>query len=113
MTRFRSDAKLFSGECLPRPEARESAQSEGENPCADEPLRIGAPVRVPRLDDASHIRAELARLYREARRRHGRYPDAMTAQRLANVLAAVRQALEIEELARRLAALETRLKEKP
>jgi len=91
----------------------ESADREGGNVSNTEEVRIGAPVRVSRLDDASHIRAELARLYREARRRHGRYPDAMTAQRLANVLAAVRQALEIEELARRLAALETRLKEKP
>jgi hypothetical protein len=96
----------------PRLEACESADPESENPRADEPLRVGAPVRVPRLDEPAAIRAELARLYREARRRHGRYPDAMTAQRLANVLAAVRQALEIEELARRLAALEVRLKEK-
>ena len=74
---------------------------------ADLPLAIGAPVRVSRLDDLLHLRAEISRLYREARRREGRFPDALTAQRLANVLGAVRGAIEMEEVVRRLALLES------
>jgi len=73
----------------------------------DLPLAVGAPVRVSRLDDLTHVRAELSRLYREARRREGRFPDALTAQRLANVLGAVRGAIEMEEVVWRLALLES------
>jgi len=48
-------------------------------------LGIGSPVHVGRLEDVKSIRAEVARLYRAARRRAGRYPDALTAQDLAEL----------------------------
>lgn len=54
------------------------------------------------------IRAEPGRLYREARRRHGRFPDALVAQRLANVLGGVRDLVALEDIERRLAELEKR-----
>jgi hypothetical protein len=69
-------------------------------------LAVGSPVRVPRLDSVIALRGEAARLYRECRKREGRYPDAMTGQRLANILGTVRTALELSEIAERLARLE-------
>jgi len=63
-------------------------------------------VRVGRLNSLKHARAELGRLYREARRREGRYPTAITAMRLANVLATLRESIVTDELAERLDALE-------
>jgi hypothetical protein len=86
----------------------ESAKFVDENPNEDTPLAVGAPVRVGRLKSAVSVRAELGRLYREARRREGRFPDAQTAQRLANVLNAIRQAIESEDLEARVRSLETR-----
>jgi hypothetical protein len=77
-----------------------------ENPRDDKALPVGASVRVARLDDLRRVRAEISRLYREARRREGRYPDAITAMRLANVLGHVRTAIEVDELRARLDALE-------
>lgn len=70
---------------------------------------VGSPVRVGRLASLVSVRAELSRLYREARRRHGRYPDALTAQRLASVLGDIRNAIELEEIRGRLDVLEKRL----
>jgi hypothetical protein len=75
-------------------------------------MRIGATVRVSRLDDLRHVRAEIGRLYREARQREGRYPDALTAQRLANVLGAVRGAIELEAVVQRINQLERLAEEK-
>lgn len=72
-------------------------------------LAIGSAVRVGRLQDLVSLRAEAARLYREARRREGRYPDALTAQRLASVLGSVRGYIELVELEQRLAAVERRM----
>jgi hypothetical protein len=69
-------------------------------------LDIGGLVRVARLNDLKRVRAEISRLYREARKREGRYPDALTAQRLANVLGHVRTSIEIEAIEQRLKALE-------
>lgn len=71
-------------------------------------LVIGGVVRVGRLEDLKSIRAELARLYREARRREGRYPDALTATRLANVLGNVRALVELQAIEARLDALEAK-----
>jgi hypothetical protein len=79
------------------------------SPAADGALPVGAPVRVARLDDLKAIRGEAGRLYREARRRHGRYPDALTAQRLANVLGNVRTLIEVADLSDRLDAIERKL----
>ena len=89
-------------------EPHDSANVEAGNPSGDNDLRVGAPVRVGRLSDLKTMRAEVGRLYREARRREGRYPDALTAQRLANVLGHVRTVMEIELLEQRLSALEDR-----
>lgn len=86
----------------------ETDDIETENPSDDGALRVGSAVRVARLADLKSIRAEVGRLYREARRREGRYPDALTAQRLANVLGHVRTVMEIELLEQRLSALEDR-----
>jgi hypothetical protein len=52
------------------------------------------------------VRAELGRLYREARKREGRYPDALTASRLALVLGSVQKIIELADFERRLEALE-------
>src|SRR5690606_19432125 len=82
----------------------DTAEFTDENVKEDASLPIGAPVRVGRLSDLTSLRAELGRLYREARRREGRFPDALTAQRLANVLASVRTLVELETIERRLAA---------
>jgi len=77
-------------------------QSDGND------LPVGGRVRVSRLDTLAHVRAELGRLYREARQRAGRYPDSLTAARLASILGQVRTAIEVEELEQRVAALERR-----
>lgn len=75
---------------------------------------VGSPVRVGRLESLISVRAELAKLYREARRRHGRYPDALTASRLAAILSDVRASIELEAVRERLDALEARIgKEAP
>jgi hypothetical protein len=66
-------------------------------------------MRVSRLDTLRHVRAEAGRLYREARRREGRNPDALTAQRLATILGAVQKSIEIQDIAERLEALEQRV----
>lgn len=77
-----------------------------EKPGDDQPLAVGGRVRVARLNDLKRVRGEISRLYREARRREGRYPDALTAQRLANVLGHVRSSIELESIEQRLKALE-------
>jgi hypothetical protein len=82
-----------------------------ENPSTDNRLDVGGVVRVSRLDDLKRIRAESARLYREARRREGRFPDALTAQRLAQVLGTVRTMVELEAFERRIEALERKADE--
>ncbi len=82
------------------------------NNTGDSTLAIGTAVRVARLSDLVSIRAELARLYREARRRHGRFPDALVAQRLANVLGGVRDLVELEGIEARLVALEKNMEGK-
>lgn len=87
--------------------ACDAAASKGSGP--PEVLAVGSAVRVGRLEDLVSLRAEAGRLYREARRREGRYPDALTAQRLANVLGAVRGYIEVIELEQRLAAVERRI----
>jgi hypothetical protein len=81
---------------------------DDENDPDGKALAVGGPVRVARLSDLVSIRAELGRLYREARRRHGRFPDALVAQRLANVLGGVRDLVMLEDIERRLAELEKR-----
>ncbi len=72
-------------------------------------LAVGAPVRVSRLDNLKACRSELGKLYREARKRAGRYPLPLEAKRLADVLAGVRAAIEIEDFERRLKELEETL----
>jgi hypothetical protein len=73
-------------------------------------LAIGAPVRVGRLETLPSVRAELSRLYRECRRRVGRYPTPLEGQRLASILGDVRGLIELEAIAGRLAALEAAVK---
>jgi hypothetical protein len=87
-------------------EPGESVEFASESPNVAKALPIGASVRVGRLQDPTSIRAELGRLYREARAREGRYPSAITALRLAGVLGALRNALEVENLEKRIAVLE-------
>jgi len=69
-------------------------------------LAIGAPVRVSRLDNLKACRSELGKLYRESRKRAGRYPLPLDAKRLAGVLGGVRQAIETEEFEHRLQEIE-------
>jgi hypothetical protein len=70
-------------------------------------LPIGAEVRVARLNSLVAFRGELGRLYRESRKRHGRYPDSLVAQRLASILGAISTSIEVHELEQRIASLET------
>jgi hypothetical protein len=65
-------------------------------------------VRVSRLDTLAHVRREAGRIYRQARRFEGRDIDALTALRLSMILGTVRQSIEMEELERRVQALEKR-----
>lgn len=88
------------------PSAQKNAHRTAEKSREIKGGRKSADVRVSRLDTLAHLRAELGRLYREARRREGRDPDAQTALRLANILGAIRQSIEVEELERRIAELE-------
>lgn len=85
---------------------REIAEVSNDLPRTAKFLPVGASVRVARLSNAVELRAELARVYREARAREGRYPSAQTALRLANVLSALRAAIETEDLAKRIERLE-------
>ena len=94
-------------------EHRGSAEGATENGKPGNDLPIGAAVRVSKLSTLTCVRAELGRLYREARRREGRYPDALTAQRLANVLGHVRTMIEVELIEQRLAVIEERMNARP
>lgn len=67
-----------------------------------------SPPRVSRLDSLAHIRAELGRVYRTARRNEGHRLDSKAGLRLAMMLAQIRTAVEVEELEARLTALERR-----
>jgi len=82
--------------------ARKSTQCGTEKGSGNNPLDIGAAVRVSRLDTLKACRTELGKLYRETRKRSGLYPDALTAKRLADVLAGVRNAIELEDFEKRL-----------
>lgn len=81
-------------------------QRDSQNLNTTKTLAVGADVRVSRLDTLAACRAELGRLYRESRRRAGRFPAPLEAKRLAGVLGEVRSAIELEDLEVRLAALE-------
>lgn len=61
-------------------------------------LKIGAAVRVPKLDNLRAILREGGTLYSEARRREGRFPNAQTAQRLANILGQVRESISLDDM---------------
>lgn len=87
----------------------ETTQSGAEKSSSNKELAIGATVRVSRLDTLKGCRSELGRLYRESRRREGRFPDALTAKRLSDILGSVRSALELEDLEVRLKALEEKV----
>ncbi len=92
---------------------RETTEFDGDGANAgaeSAPLRIGAPVRVGRLESLTSIRAELGRLYRETRRRVGKFPTPLEAQRMAAVLGDIRGLVELEAVAARLAALEQAVK---
>ena len=69
-------------------------------------LSVGGEVRVARLNSLVAVRGELGRLYREARKRHGRYPDALTATRLATILGAISTSIELQDLEQRILQLE-------
>lgn len=70
------------------------------------PLATLKRIRVGRLDSLAGIRAELGRVYREARR--GELPTDH-ATRLASVLDMIRRVLEVEVLEKRLTLLEERV----
>ena len=95
----KSDTKTAS-------QSRETTQCEAQNSKGNNPLDIGASVRVSRLDTLKACRIELGKLYREARKRAGRYPSPLEAKRLADVLAGVRNAIEMEEFEHRLQEIE-------
>ena len=90
-------------------QSHETTQCEAEKSNRNKPLDIGASVRVSRLDSLKACRSELGKLYRESRKRAGRYPLPLDAKRLADVLSGVRQAIEIEDLEKRLQQLEDQM----
>jgi hypothetical protein len=88
-----------------------SAEQENEDGTAETskgrtPMKVGAEVRVSRLNTLVHCRAELGKLYRECRKREGRFPDALTGSRLAIILASVQKVIELSSFEERLVALE-------
>ena len=89
----------------------ENGELEGKNAMDANALPgIGSPARVGhQVNSLAGTRRELAKLYRETRRREGRYPDALTAMRLANVLGALRDAIANDELRQRIEQIEARL----
>ena len=87
-------------------QSHETTQCEAEKSNRNKPLDIGASVRVSRLDSLKACRSELGKLYRESRKRAGRYPLPLEAKRLADVLGGVRQAIEMEEFEHRLQGIE-------
>ena len=60
-------------------------------------------VRLGRLTTVGQVAGELGRLYRQARRGDVAVTDA---SRLATILAAMRQCLEVSEVESRIAAME-------
>jgi len=64
-------------------------------------------IRIGRLDTIEGVRKELGRLYTSARRNAGRDVDAGTAAKLGYLLHSIAKTLEIAELEKRIAALET------
>jgi hypothetical protein len=66
-------------------------------------------IKIGKLDRPLAVAAELARLYRHARRGE---IDSLEASRLASILTALRHALEAGEVDARLTVLEERLKQR-
>ncbi|MCH9693830.1 MAG: hypothetical protein K0U72_04915 [Gammaproteobacteria bacterium] len=91
---------------------QDATQSDVDKVNQSKQLAIGASVRVSRLDSLKACRSELGKLYRESRKRAGRFPLPLEAKRLADVLAGVRTSIELEELEKRLQQLEERLAQK-
>ena len=87
-------------------QGHETTQCDPEKSNRNKPLDIGASVRVSRLDSLKACRSELGKLYRESRKRAGRYPLPLDAKRLAGVLGGVRHAIETEEFEHRLQEIE-------
>ena len=93
----------------PTSQGKETTQCNREKTNEHKALDIGASVRVSRLDSLKACRSELGKLYREARKRAGRYPAPLEAKRLADVLAGVRNAIELEDFEKRLQQLEDQM----
>ena len=81
-------------------------QSKKE-PYGRRPERAKRGIKIGKLDRPLAVAAELARLYRHARRGE---IDSLDASRLANILTALRHALEASEIEARLTILEDALK---
>lgn len=65
-------------------------------------------IRVGRLDTTEAVRAEMARLYRGARKKAGAMPTPSDAARLAYLLQQIGQTVLMREIDERLAAVEAR-----
>ncbi len=98
----------------------ESFLSTGRNRLKGSRLRVGMgnenkdegatpALRIGRLDTAAGVRRELGRLYRVARRNAGGKVTAQDAARLSMILQNITRSLEVEELERRLRAVEERI----
>jgi hypothetical protein len=62
-------------------------------------------VRIGRLDTVAKVGAEIRRVY--AKVRNGDIPETADGQRLVSMLLGLKQALEVSEFERRLAAIES------
>lgn len=94
---------------MPRRKADVVIDADGQRMQERVTLDIGAEVRVSRLHSLISVRAEVGRLYREARKREGRFPDALTALRLSTILNTVTTAIEIAEHEKQIQELRVEL----
>lgn len=92
-----------------RPRCRVRRQELAEEQTSEEnsPTRQRA-VRIGRLTTLSEIATEIGRLYRAARQ--GK-EDTLVAQRLATILTAMRQCLEVADVEHRMGELEAAVTE--
>jgi hypothetical protein len=109
--RWQSNLEPVSSLTMAEDVAREqkNEQGEPETPKANNKLAIGAEVRVSRLNSLVHIRAELGRVYREVRRREGRFPDALTGSRLSAMLGDMIPFIELVEVQREIETIKAEI----
>lgn len=83
------------------------------NETEDLSLNPPSEIRVGKLDTIENVRAEMAKLYRAARRASGINPDAATAAKLAYLLNHISRSIEGADLEKRIIELERMIRNEP